>query len=112
MTLDDCPVDAFYAAPAVGFDVRPGAILRYRSTIVPTLGRPHQAWQLVYATHTGRHAPIPASGIVIARPRSRRAVVIAACDDPRGRCRGRLVARAEWDRRRLQSCRGNPAAVV
>ncbi|MEV0109220.1 lipase family protein [Nocardia sp. NPDC050799] len=69
MTLDDRPVDAFYAAPAIGSGARPGAILRYRSTIVPTLGRPHQAWQVVYTTHTGRHAPIPASGIVIAPPR-------------------------------------------
>lgn len=68
MNIDSHSVDAFYAAPSVGFDIRPGAILRYRSAKLPALGGPHLAWQLLYASRTGRHAPIPASGIVISPP--------------------------------------------
>lgn len=83
--MNSQPVDAFYAAPSVGFDTLPGAILRYRSAALPTLGRPHQAWQVVYASRTGRHAPIPASGIVIAPPTpGPDAVVAVYCPPFRG----------------------------
>src|SRR5690606_8115532 len=67
------------------FDILPGAILRYRSATLPTLGRPHQAWQMVYSSRTGRHAPIPASGIVIAPPTpGPDAVVAVYCPPFRG----------------------------
>ncbi|WP_435592126.1 lipase family protein [Nocardia sp. bgisy118] len=59
-------VDDFFTGSQIGFDPRPGDLLRRRSIELTDLDEAGRAWQLVYATRTGFSAPIPASGTVIA----------------------------------------------
>ncbi|MEV6140478.1 lipase family protein [Nocardia sp. NPDC051990] len=62
---DPTTLDDFYRSPTLDFNPHPGEILRRRAVATPRLRGANCAWQLVYATRTGRRAPIPASGIVI-----------------------------------------------
>ncbi|WP_433678345.1 lipase family protein [Nocardia sp. CA-119907] len=62
---DPITFDDFYRSAALDFTPHPGEILRRRAVATPDLHGANRAWQLVYATRTGRRAPIPASGIVI-----------------------------------------------
>ncbi|WP_280459496.1 lipase family protein [Nocardia carnea] len=57
--------DDFFAADKLGFDPRPGVMLRRRPIIVPNISGVSTAWQIVYASRTGFGAPIPASATVI-----------------------------------------------
>ncbi|MGV9822934.1 lipase family protein [Nocardia xishanensis] len=59
-------VDEFFLGSQIGFDPRPGDILRRRSIEPANLEEAGRAFQLVYATRAGFSAPIPASGTVIA----------------------------------------------
>ncbi|MFI2477837.1 lipase family protein [Nocardia xishanensis] len=60
------PVDEFYTGSQIGFEPKPGDILRQRSIELTGLDGAGRAWQLVYASRGGFSAPIPASGTVIA----------------------------------------------
>ncbi|WP_378741151.1 lipase family protein [Nocardia brasiliensis] len=57
--------DEFYVG-RIGFEYKPGTILRRRAVDLSSLDGGGRAWQIVYATRTSFSAPIPASGIVIA----------------------------------------------
>ncbi|MGW1742105.1 lipase family protein [Nocardia sp. NPDC001965] len=57
--------DDFFDAPPLGFDPRPGGILRRRPVLLPDIPRVSTAWQIVYASRTGFGAPIPASATVL-----------------------------------------------
>ncbi|MFF0532919.1 lipase family protein [Nocardia amikacinitolerans] len=59
-------VDEFYTGAQIGFDPKPGDILRQRSIDLTGLDAAGRAWQLVYASRASFSAPIPASGTVIA----------------------------------------------
>ncbi|MGW6332199.1 lipase family protein [Nocardia rhamnosiphila] len=57
--------DDFFAADKLGFEPRPGVILRRRPIILPVISGVSTAWQIVYASRTGFGAPIAASATVI-----------------------------------------------
>ncbi|MEU6190824.1 lipase family protein [Nocardia sp. NPDC047038] len=63
--IDDT-VDEFYVPDSDDFTQPAGALLRAREVEVPVLAGAGRAWQVVYSTRTAFHAPLPASGLVVA----------------------------------------------
>ncbi|MET7772095.1 lipase family protein [Nocardia sp. NPDC005366] len=66
MTTRTGTVDEFYQAVPDDFTAPAGVLLRAREVEVTTGTGAARAWQVVYATRSAFHAPLPASGLVVA----------------------------------------------
>ncbi|MBF6100571.1 hypothetical protein IU510_21160 [Nocardia cyriacigeorgica] len=62
------PADRFYLPVSEDFTAPAGELLRTREVPLPGVSGAARAWQVVYSTRTGFHAPLPASGLVVTPP--------------------------------------------